>query len=280
GSTTWYGHLKSNSLTSKGIGESVAVGEYLGLVGSSGCSSNPHLHLEVHDANANVIETFAGDCNLTTNESWWADQRPYWEPTLNALMTHDGPPTIDGFCPNDEIPNIQDQFEPGDQIWFAGYFHDQQAGETAVYKVFDPSGIQYLDWTLVSPNTYTRSWWWYSLLLPTDAEQGTWNFTITYNGVAFSHEFQVGEMVAVQQLEVPVAVALFPNPAAQYLNIRLQEVVDAQVRVLDTGGQQVVSRQLHGDHLLLPLDRLPAGIYFVEVTLESGRIFTEKVIVE
>ena len=41
GSVAWYGHLKKDSLTSKGIGDLVLAGEYLGIVGSSGSSTGP-----------------------------------------------------------------------------------------------------------------------------------------------------------------------------------------------------------------------------------------------
>ena len=45
-----YLHLKKNSLTAKGVGQYVARGEYLGLIGSSGRSTAPHLHFEWRQA--------------------------------------------------------------------------------------------------------------------------------------------------------------------------------------------------------------------------------------
>lgn len=47
GSRSWYGHMKKNSVTTKQVGDNVVAGEYLGIVGSSGNSSGPHLHFEV-----------------------------------------------------------------------------------------------------------------------------------------------------------------------------------------------------------------------------------------
>lgn len=50
GWVTIYGHMKYNSLTTKGVNGTVTLGEYLGTVGSSGNSSGPHLHFEMRTA--------------------------------------------------------------------------------------------------------------------------------------------------------------------------------------------------------------------------------------
>jgi hypothetical protein len=63
GSATWYGHLKAGSLTAKHVGDPVEAGEFLGVMGSSGDSTGPHLHFEVHDSTGSVIDPFAGPCN-------------------------------------------------------------------------------------------------------------------------------------------------------------------------------------------------------------------------
>ena len=54
GSVAWYFHMKSGSPTSKPIGATVAVGEYLGSVGSSGSSTAPHLHFEIRKLNGPI----------------------------------------------------------------------------------------------------------------------------------------------------------------------------------------------------------------------------------
>lgn len=55
GFVTYYGHLKKNSLKVK-VNDIVQAGTPLGVVGSSGCSTNPHLHFEVHDCNNTWLE--------------------------------------------------------------------------------------------------------------------------------------------------------------------------------------------------------------------------------
>lgn len=48
GFITYYGHLKKNAQAVH-QGQVVKAGDVLGTVGSSGCSTHPHLHFEVHD---------------------------------------------------------------------------------------------------------------------------------------------------------------------------------------------------------------------------------------
>ncbi len=55
GSVAWYGHMKNGSPTTKAVGSAVSAGEYLGVVGSSGSSTGPHLHLELYDASGKRV---------------------------------------------------------------------------------------------------------------------------------------------------------------------------------------------------------------------------------
>ncbi|HET6245883.1 MAG: M23 family metallopeptidase [Bacteroidetes bacterium] len=128
----WYGHLKMNSLTSKIAGDAVIAGEYLGLIGSSGSSTGPHLHFEIQDNDNNVIDPYYGDCNNTA-PSMWNVQKPYYESTVNVLMTHSAPPVINS-CPNPHSMNAENNYQPGDPIYFAAYYHDQRANQNLHIK--------------------------------------------------------------------------------------------------------------------------------------------------
>ncbi|HET6148072.1 MAG TPA: M23 family metallopeptidase [Polyangia bacterium] len=53
-----YGHLKTGSARVV-AGQAVAAGAPLAVVGSSGCSTQPHLHLEVRDCGGAAVDTLA-----------------------------------------------------------------------------------------------------------------------------------------------------------------------------------------------------------------------------
>lgn len=71
GHTTRYLHMMQGSVAVE-IGQSVKCGDTLGIVGSSGNSSAPHLHFQLEDAEGAVIDSYAGP--YSQEETWWVDQ--------------------------------------------------------------------------------------------------------------------------------------------------------------------------------------------------------------
>ncbi len=191
-----YQHLKKGSLTSKKVGETVAAGEFLGIMGSSGNSSNPHLHFELEDKNQNIIDPFffssPANCNTTTSSTWWATgvQKSYYESNINALMTHYSPPSIGGFCPDLEKINIREEFNPLDPIYFGVYYKYINSNDVTSINVLKPDNTIWLAMSVVQPSTN----WNYSYLsqqktLPD--VPGTWSFKATFGGKTYSKTFTV-----------------------------------------------------------------------------------------
>jgi hypothetical protein len=190
GSISSYWHLKKNTITSKVEGDMVEAGEFLGFIGSSGCSSWPHLHFEVRDINNNVIEPFAGSCNVKNASSWWQQQRPYWDPQINRLMTHSTPVNI-GKCPGDEVVNARNLFDPGDAVYTGIAFMDGQNGDDAACTLTRPSGLIYDSWTVSLGSTNSRQYWTDVHNLPS-GNNGTWMFKVVYRSRTYAHFFSVG----------------------------------------------------------------------------------------
>lgn len=196
GTVAWYGHMKNGSTTSKAVGQPVAAGEYLGLVGSSGRSSGPHLHLELRSdatAGAAVLEPHAGACR--TGPTLWAAQRPYRDSGINKLATHSAEPQFNAGCPNpgQETPNFRNHFRPGvDTLRVAAYFRDQVQGVATTYRLLR-RGQVWQQWQHASPQTWNAAWWsWLWQPLPAAAAHGTWVFEAVLGNQTARHEFTVG----------------------------------------------------------------------------------------
>lgn len=213
GSTSWYAHLKHGSLLSKNVGESVLAGELLGIVGSSGFSSGPHLHFEVRSDDtplATVIDPFAGACNPTTIDSRWQTQPAYYDSAINKLTVGVQAPQFNP-CPQPANPNIATVVYPGSLLYLSAYFRDVLSAQSATLNLVRPDGQVYKTWTWVADlppgETYAsalaRTWVKY---LDPAAGPGIWHFTAQYGGQLnqlYTQDFVVVSPTAVtlRQLE-------------------------------------------------------------------------------
>ncbi|MEO6720723.1 MAG: peptidoglycan DD-metalloendopeptidase family protein, partial [Ferruginibacter sp.] len=184
GSVAWYGHMKLGSLTTKLIGQTVSAGEYLGVVGSSGNSTGPHLHFEVYTNSSytQLVDPWAGPCNSFNGAtSWWANQEPYYVSTLDKLMTHFAAPAMPG-CAGGEAVNGKTNFVNGETVYVGSYYRDQQAGQQSVHSVYRPDNSLYTSWTQNFTNNYNASYWYYTVVLPNAAATGLWKYQVAYMG--------------------------------------------------------------------------------------------------
>lgn len=228
GSVAWYGHMKKNSLTSKNVGESVAAGEFLGVMGSSGNSTGPHLHMEVYDASNNLIDPYAGACNLLNTESWWENQDPYYLPQVNALGTGFAYPQFNS-CPQTETTNLTNTFMYGDPLTLTAYYRDQLNTLPSTYTIYQPDGGQFTTWNHTgSAAHYAASWWgWgYNNFYVTDT--GIWKFAVDFNSVEYEKEFYLVDscatnaVVPAQQLTSVITYGASDTVTTQTNNIDVE----------------------------------------------------------
>ena len=240
GSVAWYGHMKSGSLTSRSVGDHIQKGDYLGVVGSSGSSTGPHLHFEVYDSANQLIDPWAGPCNSSTIISWWDSQRPYYDSAVNALLTHRAAPVFPA-CPQQETPNDETYFMPGQTVYFAAYYRDQRSGQPSDYAIYDVANHLVTSWNHSSPAPfYAASYWYWSLALPTNRPRGWWRFQVTYQGVTTTRPFFVGDRTSA-----PIAAAApglrfagaTPNPARGGTRFEFETPAAARVRLVLLDGQ-------------------------------------------
>ncbi len=187
GRLTIYGHLRYNSLTSKTVGQTVAQGEYLGTVGSSGSSSGPHLHFEVRYggySNAEWIDPYSGPNSQP--ESLWASQRPYVDSAINRLSTHFSSPATADAC-SLTITRLQDSFSTGQNIFFYAFYRDYHGPTPTQLSIHRPDGTTFETWQYATDTTFsTVSSAAWVRNFPAGSPNGTWRIQATYNGQ--SHE--------------------------------------------------------------------------------------------
>lgn len=278
GSIAWYGHLKENSLTTKAVGAAVAEGDYIGLVGSSGCSSNPHLHFEIRN-NGNFVEGYEGNCNSTTTESWYQDQKPYREPKLNRLMTHSQNPEWNGFCPNEEITDFLTQVNPGSEVRFAAYYSDQTANTQTIYSIKDSNGNLMSTWSHGSTEDYTSPFWYWIYEIPGTAVQGYWTFEASFLDQEVVHEFLVGMDVSTDDQFDQSAMEVFPNPSRDEFFIKVENFDNKHYVLKSVDGKRIKEGKLEKDLTTIHISNQAAGIFILELIDDNGRtIANEKLV--
>lgn len=191
GSVTVYTHLKKNTTTARQVGDTVEAGDYLGVIGSSGFSTGPHLHFGVYDAGNNLIEPYEGACNSLNDDSWWNNQEDYYVPNLNLIATHDEIPVVPD-CPGIEQPNLEDSFSTGDTVYFSAYFRDALMSETAEFEVLSPAGIQLIPWSFTYEEEHASGLWvvW-GVTFNSNAQSGAYTYRANYAGHTLEHTFYI-----------------------------------------------------------------------------------------
>jgi len=286
GSVSWYGHLKKNSLTSKAIGTSVQRGEYLGIVGSSGISTSPHLHFEVYRSSsynrANLIDPYAGPCNqLNGSVSWWDVQPAYYEPRIVRIQTQSAK-TIFNTCPIPEVSYEVQEVVQGQTVYFTAYYADQQPATTAEWLITRPDNSVFRSWTQFLNNYFDASWWWWSYTIPSSAPTGEWKFSVTLQGKTVVYPFQVSAATTITDVIQEKRLVVYPNPFQQELTVTLERgTSDAFLSLTDMAGRTVWIKRMSaagGESLRIDTRNLQKGSYLLSIEQNGKKICRRRII--
>tara|TARA_B100000508_G_scaffold92582_1_gene72275 strand:- start:13359 stop:14579 length:1221 start_codon:yes stop_codon:yes gene_type:complete len=176
---TYYGHLKKGSILVQ-VGDRVVPGQKIALVGSSGNSSDPHLHFELWYDSLYYIDPFKGPCGNAG--SYWKNELAYdssfyvwnngilnFKPTLDTLK--EGLTTVDTIYPGDQA------------ITFWSLLHGLRTGDSVSLEWYTPSDQFWFRYDI----QLNRNWWYYYywsyIDVPKKKEFGLWNVQLKRNNV-------------------------------------------------------------------------------------------------
>lgn len=179
----YYLHMRTNSVAVS-VGETVAAGQQIGEVASSGCSTHPHLHFESRQ-NGSVYEPFSGPCN--TGPSGWVDQEEL-DLDLRVLHFATSRVSISGMAPPQELPiSVQKALsDPALYFWF--HLANLPAQSTMQVQFLRPNdNVEYTSNVIGfqgGENPYYRwSWWWAGFgIADMQTIPGTWTLRLFING--------------------------------------------------------------------------------------------------
>jgi hypothetical protein len=267
GSTAKYVHLKKNSVTSKVVGQTVVTGEYLGVVGSSGISTNPHLHFEVSrtSSTSQHVDPFGGSCNAGNDSTLWINQLPYIDPGIMKVSTNTISPVFPA-CPETETPNEDSCFLGGVSAKFYIFVQDQRAGTSAAMRILRPNGSVFSSWTKDFTDNFSRSYWSWTRTYPTAT--GTYMFEASYNGKVCSKPFRINCQLTDTKTKEGVAGTLFfPNPISTQSAIQFEPALNGATLLIYNSMGIVVQRHTNftGKALSLKSTHLQPGVHYIQV---------------
>jgi hypothetical protein len=183
-------------------------------------------------------------------------------------------------CPQQEILNVKNNFSSGDTIFFVTYYQDQLKGMNSSYQISTPENIVVSQWNhSISDSFYTASYWGWSMILPQGASQGNWKFSVVFDGLEYSHIFQVNVPNDVEdEVDLPAEFYLsnnYPNPfnPSTKINYRIPVYDLVKIKLYDILGNEISVLENEfkaaGDYELeIDGSNLNSGVYFLH--LNSG----------
>jgi hypothetical protein len=179
-------HAKWTSMVH--VGQSIFEGQPIALVGSSGNSSDPHVHFEVTDADGVNQEAFAGPCRAGVS-LWQSPQPPHLLSGPIAVyssgitLTVPDLTTIKERAP--EVTHVLRTSPASAPVYYWARFTDIHAGDQARVVFRRPDGSVNSDFTVTfSAPPLAYDWRWWSSFMPTSGSTGTWTIELSLNGTS------------------------------------------------------------------------------------------------
>lgn len=178
-----YGHLAQDSVEVN-LGQRVEPGDVLGVVGSSGCSTQPHVHLEIIDQQGNVVDPFV--------EGLWRNPPPYQTPltVMDIVVSDQHMSSIGDII--DPVDNVS-VFQFGDAISIGLSVAGTVPGDVLDVNVLRPDGTVYFSAVQTMTEDYPHSFWYWNFSISgLQGPEGTYTIEVLANqDLQVTYEFDV-----------------------------------------------------------------------------------------
>jgi len=273
-SNTWsyYAHLRKNSMLVK-YGDTVAAGQRIAQVGSSGNSTDPHVHFELWYNAGSIIDPFSGSCG--NPGTYWKNPLPYdtsfavWQHGLINMIPH-----IDTLR---ERADPKSQFSNQDAyITFWALQYGLKQGDSTRIEWYNPQGSLWFK----ESRTYFRDWWYYyyfsSISTSNITMSGKWSYKYYYNNVlATTGEFTFNNPVSIEEYRVSNN-PFYYRVSEETIEVVLPEgMVAENVELYSLTGRSLLQKNLKNAkqfQLQLP-SGVSSGMYLMKIRHDKGDYF-------
>ncbi len=265
---SYYGHLKKNSLMVK-TGDKVYPGQHIALVGSSGNSTDPHLHFELWYDSLYLVEPFAASCGA--DNSYWEESIPYdtifhvWESGLT-----------------DFIPNINDlknrpvekvKFNEQDSIiTFWALQYGIKEGDSTKIEWLTPNGSLWFEYSY----TYQKDWWYYYynsyIFAPSSDIWGKWKYNYYYNDkLVLTGNFEIEKPSGISETKSSSYYRIIDNETIEVF--LPQNIIPKTVKVYNISGQEILQKDIsHQNSFVLNISNSKNNpeVFLVSIKHKNG----------
>jgi hypothetical protein len=269
---TYYGHLRNGSLLVN-VGDPVLPGTRIAQVGSSGNSSDPHLHFELWYDSLYYIDPFGGPCgNLDT---YWKDPIPFdssfqiWSSNMCNFI-----PELDTL--REEPPHRDSFFVDDEAITYWSILYGLRAGDALKIDWFSPEGTLWHSFSYALDKDRWYYYYWAYINTPLGGNEGIWTVELSRNDqVVQAKDFYFSKTSAENQL-VGQVNEIQSFTSGRQLHVK-GHTMGSQIDVVNQLGLVVHSMKDSTTEVAIPCEHWPLGVYFIRVTTKTGEIRTLRI---